>query len=884
MSPAISQELIDETTALPVARIDGQEEAFVYPMREYLEVNGCRVFVNVKPNTSVAYHIAAGDLHFVKGIFSTAADSAIRRLGVVIGSSLSDAENLADEQTKIVVMDPVHLASVDVVELFSFFFAGTDALLDKRRNRHEPVSLKTAGPVAPDLYAVGAPETSEISIPPLVDSQPPLQEEADAVEIQSVFPDEDRKRIGSIISDVFGPTPDDGTAPSTGKPHKRRRRKIKNGIWAMIVGIVFMGVLPFLWYIGSVSITGGTLVFVGSRLKEGNVLGAARIASVGRYWLYQSTFALGFVGAPFRLAGFTELVRGQERLLSFLTDISGAFDETQKIIQLEKNVASLLLTSQGAKNGVTPAPDIEQLRMSVTSVQNSLGLAQAQLATLLRDAPFPFIFAPVAHMGQRAQTALDSLRGILTYVDQVLTMYPHLAGFREPKTYLVLLQNSNELRPTGGFIGSVGVAKFEEGFLSDFSIQDVYALDGQLKGHVDPPLPIREILGNEHWYLRDSNWDPDFKTSAARAIWFYEKETGGYVDGVIAVNVPVIVDVLTATGPILLSDYNDRITAENFFGKSIFYTQTNSFPGSTQKSDFLGTLARTLMTKITTTKDVNTVSLFRTFAAGLARRDIQFMFTDDTLQQLVDHYGWSGRVFTENGCKGVPPESCLFDPFAVVEANLSVSKVNYFIKRTSTREIVIAPDGGVSENVTVSLRNTVNQTADANARGIGGSFTTYMRFLVPADSLVRDITLDGVPVASRDTRAKGSPPLPYIESTESPANVRSIGVAFAVDPGSERQLRISYKRMTPLPFGRGGGVLDILTYKHPGVSDNVAKTSIRYPIYWVATDESRGSQLGGNPPFVFEGGQLPTFLAKDGELEYNTTILQDQFIRLKFVK
>ena len=64
-------------------------------------------------------------------------------------------------------------------------------------------------------------------------------------------------------------------------------------------------------------------------------------------------------------------------------------------------------------------------------------------------------------------------------------------------------------------------------------------------------------------------------------------------------------DFLEATGPILLPDYNDQISAENFFGKSFYYTQNNFFPGSTQKSDFLGTLARALVEKLTSDKAVN---------------------------------------------------------------------------------------------------------------------------------------------------------------------------------------------------------------------------------------------------------------------------------------
>jgi hypothetical protein len=43
-------------------------------------------------------------------------------------------------------------------------------------------------------------------------------------------------------------------------------------------------------------------------------------------------------------------------------------------------------------------------------------------------------------------------------------------------------------------------------------------------------------------------------------------------------------------------------------------------------------------------------------------------------------------------------------------------------------------------------------------------------------------------------------------------------------------------------------------------------------------------QLPGSAVQSPAGTNTPSFLAKDGELEYNTTILQDQFIRLKFTK
>jgi hypothetical protein len=433
------------------------------------------------------------------------------------------------------------------------------------------------------------------------------------------------------------------------------------------------------------------------------------------------------------------------------------------------------------------------------------------------------------------------------------------AGFKEPKTYLVLLQNSNELRPTGGFIGSVGKATFEEGVLTDFAISDVYELDGQLKGHVDPPEPMKYLLGLEHWYLRDSNWDPDFKISGQKAAWFYEKESGVQVDGVIALNVPVIVDLLTATGPIRLPDYNDVISADNFFGKSFYYTQNNFFPGSTQKSDFLGTLSRALTTTLTSDKSVNSIAVFRAITAGLMRKDILFMFTDPDMQQFVEHFRWAGRVPGETGCEGVDKEFCMFDPIIAAEANMSVSKVNYFIKRDAQREISITPDGVVTQSYSLTLRNTSNILSKEEERGKGGNYIPYIRFFVPDNTQMDDITLDGVPIH-------------YIENSVSEGGLRAVGVAVDIQPGTKHTIRVTLTRTTPLVFGRGGTVLDVFNSKHPGVSDETIHTTIRYPIYWKVTDESKVKEV------------TQTLVAKEGQLEYNSTISQDQMIRLRFMK
>jgi hypothetical protein len=838
--------LIDETSARSVVRIDAQEEEYVTPIREYLEANGCEVCVNQATGQPPAYHIASGDVDFVKSIFSTHRNTAAPKLGIIFNSSVSGAQKAVGDVCKIVVVDPVHITSADVIEIFSFFFAGNTTTLDKRRNRHEPVPTD----MSDEEHVPGAGPT-----PPVAVAEKPGED---------VPSPGDRERIGTIISDVFG---EEQQMMQDVKTIKHRRRKVKKSFWMTLAFFLFVCVFPVAWYASSVGISSASFALAAKQLKQNNTTQAGQCTALGNYWLHQAKFSFGILAFPFRVAGVDSAVRGQERLVSFLSDVSSALSDTSVIVKSGKDIATLLLTSGTSNTTGSSASAVDKLRISVVSVSGTLGLAEAQLSTLLRDKTFPFQIPPVAALGEQTRATLMTLRGTLGYVDELLTLYPNIAGFKEPKTYLVLLQNSNELRPTGGFIGSVAVVKFEDGTMSDFNIQDVYALDGQLKGHVDPPVPIRELLGQEHWYLRDSNWDPDFKESAARAAWFYEKESGNTVDGVIAINVPVVVDLLSATGPILLSDYNDRISAENFFGKSLYYTQNDFFPGSTQKSDFLGTLARTLVTKLTSDTSVNSLAVFRAITAGLMRKDILFQFTDTNLQQLVEHYGWGGRVPADAGCDGVEKEFCTFDPFISIEANLSVSKVNYFVKRSGVREITIAPDGGLTESWSLTIRNTSNAT-EHQTQGVGGTYLPYIRFFMPPGVQVHDVTLDGQPIHSRDPKLKGIPAIPYVENTIVTSDLMGLGVAIEVPAGTQRTLRVTVSRITPLPFGRGGSVLDLLYYKHPGISDEGMDTIIRYPIYWTVTPENTNQ----------------TFLAKEGQLEYNSTILQDQIIRLRFTK
>jgi Protein of unknown function (DUF4012) len=836
--------IVEDQAPQVIARIDAQDEAYVFPLREKLEANGCKVFINQKQEESTDYHIVVGSSGFVKDIFSAHRNHGMRRLGVIVGSGHIDDSLTEDPQTKIMLMDASDMTDDDVHSLFEFFFASTDAFVDKRRN----------------IHAEGIPE--EIS-PPIVSPQMrPWKEKVTPQheEVEPLLTVGDQERVGKIISDVFGEEP-------IKKSKRGRKPKRKHYIWGFIF-IIFAFMLPFLWYVISLTVSVGSLAYTTKLLQQGKANESVRFSHVSSYWLHQSRFMVTLSATPLALVGAGATVRNQERLVTLLENIIRAEDETYALFNQSNEVLPVLFPVGAEPTSVTPAATVTQMQITITSLENNLGLAVAQLTNLLRDRPFPFSLKTVSALGTKAEQQLTKSRRVVGYMSHFLSLYPKLSGYKEPKRYLVLLQNNMEIRPTGGFIGSLGLMTFTDGKMTEFIIQDVYEPDGQLKGHVDPPNPIRELLGSEHWYLRDSNWDPDFKISGTKAAWFYEKETGTKVDGVVGLSAPVIVDLLRSTGPIELPDYNDRISADNFFGKSLYYSQGNFFPGSTQKKDFLGTLSRALMTKLTSEKNNNAALLFTGLTSAIEKQNIQFVFFDSELQSLVEHFGWAGRKVFTGSCIYRQEVECFSDPLGVVEANLSVSKVNYFIKREIKREITVDANGALSEILTIRLHNTAPSGGEA---GVGDGYRTYMQILMPPSTLPQEVTLDGVIVPSRDSKKKGIPIPPYIERTEREGGGFALGAAFNVAAGSEKTLRVVYRREGQITFTVDGAIMEVTQLKQSGVEDTPVTITVHHPPYWQVKPE-------------LSVGSMTTFVANDTQIEYNTTLSQDTTVPIRFIK
>lgn len=371
-----------------------------------------------------------------------------------------------------------------------------------------------------------------------------------------------------------------------------------------------------------------------------------------------------------------------------------------------------------------------------------INLAQTLLGEeqLVPKLPFINLEKPLSEV----KTFLPKGKNLLYLLQESVNLLPTFLAQNGRATYLVLLQNNMELRPTGGFIGSFGILTFENGRFLDFGVLDVYTADGQLRGHVEPPSVLKEYLGEGGWYLRDSNWDPDFPTSARRAAWFLEKEMGRTVQGVIALNLNLAQNLLSALGEVYLPDYQEKINFANLFERAEYRAEIGSFAGSSQKADFLGALSQALFERIKTASEGELFGLAQGIYKSLEEEDLLVYLNDESAMTALGRIGWSGELKENGKCLPAGRQDqlanikCFDDYLMIVEANLGVNKSNYFVNRKIEQKIEISSQDKITHNVSIFYENTAMVDAWP-----GGTYKNYLRVYAPGGSILKGFKIDG---------------------------------------------------------------------------------------------------------------------------------------------
>jgi len=266
---------------------------------------------------------------------------------------------------------------------------------------------------------------------------------------------------------------------------------------------------------------------------------------------------------------------------------------------------------------------------------------------------------------------VDPLLGLMQDGLVLAVELPRLAGASAdgPKTYLVLVQNEDEIRPTGGFITAAGSFVARDGVLSELKFDDSGKMDEWDQPYPSAPWQLSEYMNNPVMVFRDSNWFVDFPRSALYAEYLYVYAKGHSVDGVIAIDQQMLAQLLRVTGPINVEGTDELVSADNvisFMRESKIWTSEAAAlqPTGWNNKIFLDRISASLLKKIFS-GDVPTDKLIEFIFRVLNERHLLVQFDDEAISDLLSRRNWDGTVHVDRG-----------DFLMVVDSNIGFNKTN----------------------------------------------------------------------------------------------------------------------------------------------------------------------------------------------------------------
>jgi hypothetical protein len=313
-------------------------------------------------------------------------------------------------------------------------------------------------------------------------------------------------------------------------------------------------------------------------------------------------------------------------------------------------------------------------------------------------------------------------KGLVEFISLAEGLHNFL-GVNYDKRYLLVFQNNNEARASGGFIGSYALVDLREGQIKNIEVPEggSYDTEGGARVLMEAPEPLH--LVSSLWRFWNANWWSDWKLSAQNLAWFYEKSDGPTVDGVITFTPNVLEGLLKITGPIdMTKDYGVMIDSQNFWevtqgivekiGNPEYYASSsphgeklddvvknNSAVEAIDKNKpkkIIGDLMNQIMEKLPQKLNKeNLVKILNIVDVSLKEKQVMFYFKDEELQAKMEKNSWAGRVKNTSG-----------DYLAVVNTNIAGGKSDRKMAQKVIHNIDVQADNSIIDTVSIYRTHT----------------------------------------------------------------------------------------------------------------------------------------------------------------------------------
>lgn len=357
----------------------------------------------------------------------------------------------------------------------------------------------------------------------------------------------------------------------------------------------------------------------------------------------------GELSSPLWMVASIIPVYGQDisGMRDLMTALDDAFDEGLVPLTktLEANLPDSLISADRRINVAAVTQLLDAVQDAAPSMQKCADVAES---------------LPEMHIEQ-LKSVVDPAKEKLTTINATFQKAAALAPVAGPvlgangnRTYLIVAQNSAELRSSGGFPGSMGTLEIRDGeiILNDFSkVYDV----------LTDTNPSSVSITDEEYALfgaasmdcpRDAGIDPDFTRVASIWAASYEERNVAHLDGVISITPSVVQDILAIVGPVTLSDGTEltgsnatKVLQSDIYWKYLAEGADPDGTGGAVTDALFAQAAHETFNKLFSNLNADTLIKFAScMAKDMEDRTVMFWLTDEGEQAILASLDCSGAL------------------------------------------------------------------------------------------------------------------------------------------------------------------------------------------------------------------------------------------------
>ncbi len=621
-----------------------------------------------------------------------------------------------------------------------------------------------------------------------------------------------------------------GDMASSRRPRSSPRRLLRPSriIGALVLVVVVLALLaiPFLKAPGHAQGARTDLEAAQAALGAGNIEDAEASVQSARRHADQMQGAVQGIGGD-----VWSLIPILGEPVSDVRHLGNALDDLTSVAE----IAVATLPQLNGKNATLfgdRSVDLDTLDSVVTAVTDAsdhLDTAQLELAQV-NDSVIG-IGTTLAEARDDAARVVNPLASGARRADPLVRAMPAVFGADGEQNYLLALLNPSEQRYSGGAPLTLAPLRVSDGQLSVGKAEDTS--DEILYRRTRWEPVDGNIFHRGKKRLSTATYAPDWTVSGEELLRGWAKLRGQETDGLIAVDVVALNDLLRITGPVDVPIYG-RVDSSNFTQKII--GDYDAFPDNQARHDLNLALVPLFTDRLFSPGEaVEKLTSLRDSARG---RHFALWMRDPDAQAAVAGIDLDGTLADTD-----------HDYLAVFNQNTNESKADYWQRRSVTSDVRLRADGSARVQLRISVQNDSPPYTQDFADPRGGTSVTRWNGMALGAFLPRGAT---VVSATSDGKSMGTNTVDYFGR---PYKI----LRLTVPPTETREAMVEYDVPAAADARGDGALIYRLAITPQGlVTPQAVSVTVHWPEGFDVSDLPEGWERTGPGQAVYNNAALVT--------------------------